>query len=279
MKVPAVGMVTAFAAGLLLSRPAILPQGGARRTAVFLLAGLTLGAISAGLILLRKYLVSLAAVASLLAWILAGALAGLLAQLPLPANHVTALLSTARLDTNQPLRWRARLREDPKQLPWGHQYDLDLEKVEISGPSGAGTRATPRTTRFPFPGAARCARRLASHASGRPRVYQPRCCRRVSTNRRIPRAGNCRFARGCAGGFSPVGGKARETHAVRDDVTHSGHPRLLCRRGRRPPSDFPRRIDGPHRSCGTFVLPPGRVAEHRGAGSGPIADSASHGAL
>src|SRR5712692_11120238 len=114
MKVPAIWMVTAFAAGLLLSRSAILPQGEAKRTAVFLLAGLTLGAISAGLVLLRKYLVSLAAVASLLAWILAGALAGLLAQLPLSANHVTALVSTARLDTNQPLRWRARLREDPK---------------------------------------------------------------------------------------------------------------------------------------------------------------------
>jgi competence protein ComEC len=137
MKVPAIWMVTAFAAGLLLARPAILPQGGARRTAIFLLAGLALVAISAGLILLRKHLVRIAAVASLLAWILAGALAGLLAQLPLPANHVTALLSSGLLDTNQPLRWRARLREDPKRLPWGHQYDLDLETVEIGGQSVA----------------------------------------------------------------------------------------------------------------------------------------------
>src|SRR5260370_9543805 len=137
MKVPAVWMVTALAAGLLLARPAILPQGGARRTAVFLLAGLTLGAISAGLILLRKQLVKIAAVASLLAWILAGALAGLLAQPPLPANHVTALLASARLDTSQPLRWRARLCEDPQRLPWGHQYDLDLETVEIGGKSVA----------------------------------------------------------------------------------------------------------------------------------------------
>ena len=133
MKVPAVWIATAFAAGLLLARSAILPRAAASRIAIFLLAGLTVAAISAGLVLLREQHLRVAATASLLAWTLAGTLAGLLAQQPLPPNHVTALLAAGRLDANEPLRWRARFREDPKRLPWGQQYDLDLETVEISG--------------------------------------------------------------------------------------------------------------------------------------------------
>jgi competence protein ComEC len=135
MKLPAVLTVTAFAAGLLLAGPAIQPHGGASRLPIFLLAGLATALLSAGFVLVRKQRIVFAAAASLLTWILVGTLAGLLARQPLPENHVTALLSTGRLERSEPLRWRARLREDPKRLPWGLQYDLDLEAVGLAGQS------------------------------------------------------------------------------------------------------------------------------------------------
>ena len=51
----------------------------------------------------------------------------------MPANHVTRLIAAGRLDTNDTLRWRGRLRDDPMSLPWGRRYEIDLEDVDIAG--------------------------------------------------------------------------------------------------------------------------------------------------
>ncbi len=93
MKVPGVWIATAFAVGLLLARSSILPQGMASRVPAFFFAGLTVAAASTGLVLLRKQRIGTAASASLLAWVFAGTLTSLLAQQPLPANHVATLLA------------------------------------------------------------------------------------------------------------------------------------------------------------------------------------------
>ena len=47
-----------------------------------------------------------------------------------PPNHVSRLIAAGRFETSEPLRWQARLRDDPLVLPWGRRYEIDLEQVE-----------------------------------------------------------------------------------------------------------------------------------------------------
>ena len=71
-------------------------------------------------------------------------LASNIERVSVPANHVTRLIATGRLDTSDPLRWRGRLREDPMALPWGRRYDIDLEQVESGRRIGSGQRRLAR---------------------------------------------------------------------------------------------------------------------------------------
>ncbi len=129
MKLPLVWIVVALAAGVALASfyPG-MPPG--KPTVWLALAGAAMLA-SFGL-LLRPRLIP-AWVFALMAWALLGAGAARLEQLAKPANHVTTLLASGRLDTSEVLRWRGRLRQDPIRLPWGWRYEVDLDETEIAG--------------------------------------------------------------------------------------------------------------------------------------------------
>ena len=124
MKLPAVWIVAAFAAGVAFSNAwQHLPGPWIAATAL----GILLGAI----LLWRRWIVA-AGAAALVSWAAAGGLALAVERATVPANHVSRLIAAGRIDTNEPLRWRGRLREDPAALPWGRRYVIDLEQVETA---------------------------------------------------------------------------------------------------------------------------------------------------
>ncbi len=141
MKLPALWIVAAFAAGIAL---ASLPAGMAaiRPVAWLALAG---AALLACLALLLRQRSSSAWVGALIAWLFLGAAAADLEPLPKHANHITALLAQGRVELSEPLRWRGRLRQDPVRLPWGLRYEIDLDEVELAGqviPVSGGLRVS-----------------------------------------------------------------------------------------------------------------------------------------
>ena len=125
MKLPALWIAAAFAAGVALSSR----QPGSLKLwlAVAVLAML-LGAI----LVWRKRLL-MAGACALVAWAALGGLAMSIERAAVPANDVTRLIAAGRLDLSEPLRWQGRLREDPMALPWGRRYEIDLERVHAAG--------------------------------------------------------------------------------------------------------------------------------------------------
>ncbi len=145
MKLPALWIAVAFAAGNGISlRLSASPR---------LWAAVAAGTVVLGMVLCFRKYVRAAWTVALLAWLALGGLASAVERAAVPANHVTRLLASGRLDTSEPLRWRGRLREDPFALPWGHRFEIDLEQVEIAGaviPVRGGLRANLyRDTRNP----------------------------------------------------------------------------------------------------------------------------------
>jgi hypothetical protein len=148
MKIPAVWMASAFAAGVALAGHCHLPLR------IWIAA--TAIAIAAGVILALHHHTIPGATFALLAWFALGGTALSIERAALPANHISRLIAGGQLDTNEPLRWRGRLRENPIAFPWGTRYEIDLEEVEASGtslPVRGGLRANlyngPRTTAAP----------------------------------------------------------------------------------------------------------------------------------
>ena len=148
MKIPAVWMTSAFAAGIVLAGHTHLPLG------IWIAA--TAIAIAAGVILALRHHAIPGATFALLAWFALGGTALSIERAAVPANHISRLIAAGQLDTNEPLRWRGRLRENPIALPWGTRYEIDLEEVEASGnslPVRGGLRANlyngPRTIAAP----------------------------------------------------------------------------------------------------------------------------------
>ncbi len=139
MKFPALAIAFLFATGILVGgiyAPS-LPHAFAATLAVSFVL-LILGAA-----LLRKHL-TLACLASLLAWCLLGAAAIHIERLRVPTDRVTRLVAENRLELSQPLRWRGQLRSDPLRLPWGIRYDVDLDQVQSAAtwiPVSGGLRA------------------------------------------------------------------------------------------------------------------------------------------
>ena len=136
MKLPALWIVAAFAAGIeLATRWPASPKLWAAAAALTIAAG--------GAIAWRNHLATAWAMA-LLAWLAVGGVATSVERAAVPANHVTRLIAGGRIDTSEPLRWRGRLREDPLLLPWGRRYEIALEEVDIAGvptPTSGGLRA------------------------------------------------------------------------------------------------------------------------------------------
>jgi competence protein ComEC len=125
VKLPALWLVAAFAAGIELA---------SRWT-----GSLTVWIVSAVLTILfggvfvfwRRS--AAAWILALFAWAALGGLATSMERAVVPANHVTRLLATGRLDISDPVRWRGLLRENPMELPWGRRFEIGLEQVEQAG--------------------------------------------------------------------------------------------------------------------------------------------------
>ena len=145
MKLPAVAIAAAFAGGIVLGGQSL---SAASASPPFALHALLLGAslvLLAGLWLVRKNHLRAGAAAALVFWMALGTISALVANQPLPAEHVLSLLDARRLDLATPLRWQGRLRDEPRRLPWGQGMDVDLTRFEFNGaalPVTGGMRLT-----------------------------------------------------------------------------------------------------------------------------------------
>jgi hypothetical protein len=120
MKLPALWIAAAFAAGIaLVMRWPHQPVMCATVAALAILVG--------GILIWRNFIFA-AGICALSAWVALGSLAFGIEQTVVPANHVTRLIAANRVDLNEPLRWRGRLREDPLLMRWGRRYEIDMSK-------------------------------------------------------------------------------------------------------------------------------------------------------
>ena len=144
MRLPAVAIAVAFAAGIALG---LCPPLVALQTSPhFLQLSLTLAAvlIALSVFLLRRSAL-LAGASSLVVWLLLGIIGVAITQQPPPPNYVLRLVEAGTIDLHTPLRWQGTLRDEPTDLPWGTSLDLQLTSVEFQQQSLAisgGLRVT-----------------------------------------------------------------------------------------------------------------------------------------
>jgi competence protein ComEC len=133
MKLPALWMLAAFAAGIgIAERWPGSPKLWVAAAAVAILLGVAVVFfVGAGFV--RRHFVTFAWVCALAAWLALGGLARCVELAGIPSNHITRLIAGDKIDTSVALRWRGCLREDPLALPWGERFEIDLEQVEAGG--------------------------------------------------------------------------------------------------------------------------------------------------
>jgi competence protein ComEC len=137
MRYPALWIVAALSAGILLGRAA-----GFSPRAWLMCAGV---ALLAALLLLRRGRAAAAWGLTLAVWGCAGALGITLESGYARAESAALLADAGALDLSEPLRWRGVLSSDPVKLPWGARFEVELEEVEVAGRAQAirgGLRAT-----------------------------------------------------------------------------------------------------------------------------------------
>ncbi len=157
MKLPAVAITAAFACGVALG---LCPPMVRLATSHFWLAAGFLGAaflIAAGILLVNRARLGLAAVVSGVSWIVLGLLGAWIAERPLPASHIVSLIESGRIDLRTPLRWRGTLRDEPANLPWGFGLEIQLAGVEYENKylmtlGGLRLSYSPRPGDSPLPG-------------------------------------------------------------------------------------------------------------------------------
>lgn len=126
MKLPALGLVFAFASGI-----AVATTSGTH-LAMWLAAAIIF--IVAGLLLaFTSKQIAAAGILALAAWFALGAASLQMQQRGAPSDDAATLIEAGKIDTSEPLRWRGVLREDPEYLPWGLRYTIDLENVQVLG--------------------------------------------------------------------------------------------------------------------------------------------------
>ena len=131
MKLPAVGIVAAFAGGILLglfgapARVVLAPYPA-------LIGGVAFVLIICGIALAMRDRMWPAASVAFLSWILLGSLGGVISRQPLPAEHVLSRIDAQQLPLRTPLRWYGALREEPARLPWGYGFELSLKGVDTA---------------------------------------------------------------------------------------------------------------------------------------------------
>ena len=141
MKLPALWIAAAFAAGIEASRLAGPPVAACAICAAT-------AVVTASLLLwLRRepFACAIAWTFALLAWAATGATARGIEHARVTPDSVAQLIANGKLDTSFPLRWQGRLRGDPADRPWGREYLIDLEKIQTanaSSPVRGGLRLT-----------------------------------------------------------------------------------------------------------------------------------------
>ncbi|GAC1634119.1 MAG: DNA internalization-related competence protein ComEC/Rec2 [Candidatus Acidiferrum sp.] len=133
MKLPALCLAAAFAGGAALGLFSALRTLAANRGWLVVALALMIVGLALAAILLRSNRIVAAGGVSLGCWVVLGVMAAWFASEPLPKDHVLSLLSDGHLDLSSPLRWHARLRDEPAIQPWGVGYELALESVESQG--------------------------------------------------------------------------------------------------------------------------------------------------
>ncbi len=137
MKLPMLWLAAAFAAGIAVTHYAHFSFAACASVAASSM-------LAAAMFLWRKQ-VRVAWALALIAWAATAATAARVQAAKIDPENVTQLLAAGRLDTSSPLRWQGRLRGDPADRPWGREYLIDLERVEVSGtamPVHGGLRVT-----------------------------------------------------------------------------------------------------------------------------------------
>jgi len=130
VKLPALTIAAAFAGGIVLGlRPVFSHTVGQRSVIVLCFAAAAILVIVGILLSSRERLVS-GVTASLLSWVILGALSARITDQPRPADHILSLAESGRVQWKTPLRWHGRLRDEPARLPWGYGYEIDLSSVE-----------------------------------------------------------------------------------------------------------------------------------------------------
>ena len=131
MRLPAVTIATAFAAGIVLGvHPTVARNASSPIFLSFFFIAIAV-LVLAGIILIKIGQLFFASVASLLGWMLLGFLAVCIAEQPRDANHVISLMEQGRIPQKTPLRWHGHLRDEPTRLPWGYGYEIELSGVEF----------------------------------------------------------------------------------------------------------------------------------------------------
>jgi Competence protein/Domain of unknown function (DUF4131) len=72
-----------------------------------------------------------------------GAAAVCIQEQPRRADHILSLVDAGKINLKSPLRYYGRLADEPKKLPWGSGYDIELSGVDYQGlflPASGGLR-------------------------------------------------------------------------------------------------------------------------------------------
>src|SRR5260370_28715787 len=130
MKLPAVAIAAAFAGGIALGLYSPVAQNASLHLFLVTCFSAVCFLLFAGILLVSLRRLVLAAVASVLSWVLLGVLGACIEIQPRASDHIIALVDAARIELKTPLRWHGKLRDEPARLPWGSGCDVQLSSVE-----------------------------------------------------------------------------------------------------------------------------------------------------
>jgi competence protein ComEC len=133
MKLPALAITTAFALGIACGlNPSVTHRGSSHAFVAILLCGAATS-LSIGIVFVWRSRVVLAGLASLLCWGMLGVAGVCIQEQPRRANHILGLVDAGKINLKSPLRYYGRLADEPKKLPWGAGYHIELSGVEYQG--------------------------------------------------------------------------------------------------------------------------------------------------
>jgi competence protein ComEC len=133
MRLPALAIAVCYAGGIALGLSTISARHAESRLLLVAVAALAMLLIALGFALAARDLLVPALCVALLGWLALGAFSVIVAEAAKPANHITELVAKGAVELHAPLRWHARLRDEPTPLLWGYGYELELQSVDLRG--------------------------------------------------------------------------------------------------------------------------------------------------